>query len=103
MSYYKIPATNEPQTFSIVLAGVNYQLTTTWNYEANSWTLDIADSQGNPIVNGIALVAGADLLGPYAYLNFGGSLFVLSDSGNYAIPTFSDLGTGSKLIFKTTP
>lgn len=96
---YEIPLTPQPQIFNIVLGAVPYILTLTWNTVAQTWMLDIADSTSVPIVRGIPLVTGADLLAQYAYLELGGSLYVKTDSNADAIPTYTNLGSDSHLYF----
>lgn len=96
---YEIPLVANPQTFTISLAGINYKLLVQWNHAAQSWTLDISDSNGNAIISGIPLITGADLLEQYEYLNFGGQLICETDGDATAIPTFTNLGTTSHLYF----
>lgn len=102
MAAYEISLTAEAQRFAIQLAGTVYQMTVQWRNNAQGgWVLDIADAGGTPIVNGIALVTGTDLLGQYAYLGIGGALLVLNSSGGDDAPTFTDLGTDTHLVFVT--
>lgn len=96
---YEIPLDPRPQSFTIALAGVEYQLNLAWNFYSNSWSLDISTPDGVPILAGIPLVSGADLLEQYAYMNFGGSLVVQSDSDLYAIPGYDTLGETDHLYF----
>jgi hypothetical protein len=101
MSLYKIPLTPAPQTFNINLADKEYRLTVRWNasHGSESWSLDIATAdRGEPILSGIPIVTGVDLLGPYEYLNFGGALVCYSGSSDTA-PTFDNLGTENELLF----
>jgi predicted Zn-dependent protease with MMP-like domain len=100
---YEIPLTAAPQQLLISLANVTYQLTVKWNDEASVWVLDIADSSGNGILNGIPLVTGTDLLGQFAYLGLGGSLVAQTDSDLTSPPTFTNLGDTGHLYFVTTP
>ena len=81
MSLYKIPLTPTPQTFNINLADKEYRLTVRWNasFGSESWILDIAAADnGTPILSGIPIVTGVDLLGPYEDLEFGGHLVCYS-------------------------
>lgn len=49
--------------------GVTYSLQFKWNITSYCWTLDIYDTTGTtPILTGLALVTGTDVLGQYAYL-----------------------------------
>ena len=98
----EISLTPVAQTFTITLAGTAYQMTLIWR-NACGWVLDIADISGNPIVRGIVLVTGCDLLGPYTDLDFGGQLFVQTDGGVDAPPTYTNLGIASHLYWLTEP
>lgn len=100
---YIIPLINEPQTFEMTLAGIDYNLTVKWNDSDDAgWILDIADASSNPIVAGIPLVTGVDLLAGLEYLAIGGSLFVMTNgSSPFDVPTLDNLGTDSNLYFQT--
>lgn len=98
-TYYEIPLSSQPQSFTIPLAGATYSMTVKWNWVNASWVLDIADSSGNAIVSGIPLVTGADLLEQFSYLNFGGKLVCQTDNDPDAVPTFANLGTTGHVYF----
>lgn len=104
MALYEIPLTPEPQSFGISLAGRELRLAVRWVETLcadapGGWLLDIFDAPDDlaPLVCGIPLVAGCDLLRPYAYLELGGSLMLSGDMP----PTLSDLGEGVLLLFET--
>lgn len=100
MNGYEIPLIAQPQTLTITLAGVVYQLYVYWCEPAQAWGMDISDNSGNPLITGIALVTGTDLLGQYAFLELGGLLVVFSDGADpLASPTFTNLGSGSHLYW----
>lgn len=102
MATYEIPLSARPQTFGIALAGRNYTLTVQWRDVAEAgWVLDIADTDGAPLLRGIPLVTGADLLAQYEHMGFGGELIVQSDFDVDAIPTWENLGETSHLYFVT--
>lgn len=103
MATYEIPLSPEAQTFSIDLAGVEYQLTLVWNSIANIWVLNLTTANGNsPILSGIPLVANTDLLAPYGYLNLGGQLVAKTDNNPFNPPTYENLGVTGRLYFITT-
>ena len=103
-TYSAIPLQAQPQTFSITLSGVTYNLTVQYrNVAMGGWILDIADSNNNPIAQGIPLVTGANLLAQYAYLGFVGALWVQTQSDPDAVPTFANLGTDGQLYYVTNP
>lgn len=102
MAQYEIPLTSDAQTFAIQLAGVSYRITLRWiGGDQGGWIIDIADAQAVPILTGIPLVTGADLLAQFAYLNFGGSLVVQTDHAPDDVPTYANLGDTSHLYFVT--
>lgn len=94
---YELPLKAQNQTMNIKISGKSYKLTVKWSNTA--WIMNIADSIGKPILSGIPLVTGADLLGQYKYLKLGGSLVVQTDGNVTAIPTFANLGDKSHLFF----
>jgi hypothetical protein len=96
---YEIPLTAVAQDFTIALGGVTYTLTVFWNRAATCWMLNIADALGAPLVMGIPLITGTDLLRQYAYLGISGSLVVQTDYAVDNIPTIDNLGTDSHLYF----
>lgn len=91
-----------PQTFSIQLGSITYQMTLLYRNDTSGlggWVLDIADSSGNPVVQGIPLVTGADLLAQYRHLGFTGSLAIQTTSDPDAVPTFTNLGGDAQLYW----
>ena len=102
MSAYEIPLTPQPQSFSIDLLGTEYRLTLAWCGQHEAWMLDIATTGGLPIVQGIPLVCGVDLLGQYAYLGLPGKLYVQDLSDVDSPPNFDNLGVNS-LLFLVAP
>jgi hypothetical protein len=95
----EIPLIAAGQTFSVTLVGVTYNMTVRWNVPAACWMLDIADTNDSPILNGVPLITGADLLEQYEYLDFGGQLIVQSDNDPTEVPTYVNLGTLGHLYF----
>ncbi len=102
MSLFKIPVTNEPQSFQIALAGKEYTCTCRYNYMIEAgWILDFSDvDTAEVIVTNIPLVTGVDLLDGLEYLGFGGKLFVRTDGDDFAVPTLENLGVESFLYFE---
>lgn len=103
MRVFEIPTTpGTPQIKTIALAGVTYTLILHWCEPPQYWVLDIQDSVGTPIVSGLPLITGADLLNQYPYLGVGGMLVVQTDHDVDAVPTFSSLGLTGHLYFIPT-
>jgi len=101
---YEIPLNGEAQNFQITLSNVKYRFSLQYRNNVNGgWILNIADQNGNDIIDGIPLVTGADLLAQYRHLGISGSLLVSTDGNPDAVPTYTNLGTISHLYFITTP
>ena len=99
-TYLEIPLdAAKPQTLQVTLNGTNYNLRVWWNAPNQLWYIDFFDTQNNPILLGIPMTTGTDLLGQYEYLEFGGSLYALSDFDTAAPPTFVNLGSTGHLYF----
>jgi predicted Zn-dependent protease with MMP-like domain len=103
MTVQEIPLTSAPQTFQILLGSNYFKLAFQWRDPSPGWVLDIVDSTGNPIVQGIPLVTGVDLLEQFQYLGIGGQLRVQTDTLPDAVPTFANLGVNSHLYFVSFP
>ena len=91
----EIPLTNSSQTLKTQINGITYCLTIIWR-DPFGYFLDIADSGGNPLVSGIPLVSGANLLTQYTHL-FDYALVMLSDRQINGVPTNINLGTDTHL------
>jgi hypothetical protein len=102
-TYYEIPTQPVNQEFDVSLAGVTYHLILTWCPPNNAWNMSIEDAQRNPLVSGIPLITGADLLEQFGYLGIGGSLIVQSDFDPDQVPDYGSLGSTGHLFFVTTP
>jgi hypothetical protein len=100
LAAFEVPLTGMPQRFATALGGITYILNFQWrNNPLAGWVLDIADAGGNPLVAGIPLVTGCDLLAQYAYLGFTGGLVVFSDGDLMSVPTFTNLGALSHVFW----
>lgn len=101
MDVYEIPLSPTPQVFSIPLSGVVYRLSFQWIESdiSSGWVMNIADAQESPIVSGIPLVTGINLLDQYGYLGFVGGMAVQTDHNPDLVPTFTNLGETSHLYY----
>lgn len=101
-NFFEIPLSPVPQRFTITLGAVDYRLTVQYRKAGGAgWVLDIADANNVPLVSGIPLVTGTDLLAQYRYLGFAGRLWVQGAANPDDVPTYEDLGIGSHLYWVT--
>jgi len=105
MQRYEIPLSSMNQQFYFSFDGITtYWLRFYFNNTQDEdalWLLDINDVNKNPIVCGIQIVTGVDLLGQFKYLGFPVILYCWSDGANpYAAPTYDNIGTNSHMYFE---
>lgn len=101
-SFFEIPFSPRPERFTVTLSGTDYRLTVQYRKAGGArWVLDIADASDNPLVSGIPLVTGMDLLGQYKHLGFQGRLWVQGAADPDDVPTYEDLGIGSHVFWVT--
>lgn len=102
-TYYEIPVSSRSSRFAVTLNGIKYNMALTWRQNDQAgWILDISDINNTPLVYGIPLTTGLNLLMQYPYLGIG-TLVVLSDGELFVPPTFDTLGTSCHLLFVTEP
>lgn len=99
-----VPLQPQSQQLQITLGAVPYVMVVQWNVPNNSWMMDILDQDNNPIVSGVPLITGADLLEQFEYLMIGGvidagELQVQTTSDTFAVPTYFNLGTDGNLYW----
>lgn len=95
----EIPLKPSAQTLRCSIGGTFCNLTITWR--GNGYILDIADTNKSPIVSGLSLVTGADLLAQLKHLGITGALVILSDSDPSQVPLYDTLGISSHLCVIT--
>lgn len=94
----RIPTRPEAQTLSVDIGAVTYRFRLVYAVaKSGRWVLDIRDADDVPIICGIPLVTGINLLGQHAYLGLGFGLYVGNTDGTDDAPTFEGLGTVSNL------
>ncbi len=96
---YEIPLSGVPQSFSVTFPNGNtYQMRLIYQFNGDGcWILDIADSENNPLVSGIPLITGADLLAQYGYLGLGVVMYATTDADSTEPPHWWNLGTSAHL------
>lgn len=99
MQVLEIPVTPTPQTFRVALNNTVYTWRIYWLVPFQCWVLDIADLYENPLVNGIPLITGADLLAQFPNLVPGG-LYVISDQmPPEIVPDYDHLGITGHIYY----
>lgn len=100
----EIALNNNPnQTYSLTVPGdhqnIAFILTQAWNAEAGYWTIGLYDQTMRPIVLGIPLLCGHDLLEQYQYLNIGSLYVVNIGDPTIETPDDTNIGQNFKLLW----
>lgn len=91
-SIYAIPLSTGAQKFSIRLGNNALQIRLVWREaEGGGWFIDLSDSDGNPLLAGLPLRCGHDLLEEHAHLGLG-KLTVSLDGESNGDPSYADMG-----------
>ena len=96
---YVVPLIPQNQEFDVSLNGTTYHLIVKWNAFSNAWILYVGTDQRVPVLSGIPLVTGCDLLEEFAYLGLGGAFVVQSSNDPDEVPNYTSLGGTGNLFF----
>ncbi|PWI77287.1 hypothetical protein DEO48_25335 [Enterobacter sp. CGMCC 5087] len=99
MKVQEIPLSADNQQFAVSIDGVSYNMRILWR--GTVWVLDLHDSGGNPLILGIPLITGTNLLEQCRHLQLDFALVVECDNPQQEYPTQYDLGTSSHLYLIT--
>lgn len=102
MANLVIPVTPDPYSqFTIDLDGQTIDLTIRWNATLEQWIMNLSGVTFETTVNGITLVTGVNLLGPYAIRELGQLWLVDLEEKNSepGDPETADFGDRFQLIY----
>lgn len=90
MSMYELPMNDEPsQEFTCEIGGNSYLFRIQLNVRGDLWTMDVSSSDDEPILQGVALTLGVDLLSNERFTS--GLLFLVDYTGKNSDPTAENL------------
>jgi hypothetical protein len=98
----RIITTPDPDTTQRVeLGGLVYTLRIVWSQRGSCWHLELADSEGTPILYGVRMITLWPLLYRYRYLGTlpPGDLWFLDLREEAAKPTLEDMGDRFRLYY----
>jgi hypothetical protein len=100
MAYLTIPMTNESYvTFTTTLDVEEYRFTIRYNRTTGAWYGDLLGLNNDIDIKNIKLIAGLDLLEPYARRELG-SLYMSDNEGKNEDPNEDDFGDRFLFIYK---
>jgi hypothetical protein len=86
--------------FDIELEEVTYRLEFEFNDRSRIWYMNIRDSEANPIVMGLTVTIGSDILAPYHHKSCPpGALIAYDSTGKDLDGNVEDLGERIQLVY----
>lgn len=104
MTVYDFPLRADvgPQKMSITLGTVEYKIRFYYaNVPDGGWFMDVRDLSDDPLVLGLALTAGENVVQQFDYLGFEGGIGVCVDFDYTLEPTYDNFGKNGKVQFIT--
>lgn len=96
-----LPATAQEMT--ITLGTKEYTVRFAWcATPEGGWFMDMYDLALEPMIRGLPLVAGVNVLQQFDYLQIPGEIRVQVDEDTLIEPTFENFGTTGKVVFITS-
>ena len=105
MGYIELPVItgNTNHEFKAELSGKVYLFHFRWNTRAACWIMSISTENEGPIISGMSIALGTDLLAQYKDSRLpGGSLFAINYANEYQEPDRDNLGTDVAIVYKET-
>jgi hypothetical protein len=96
---YEVPLIPAPQAFQIALSAIGYQFEVYWCWPAQCWMANLYDAHSQPLILGLPLTTGVDILGQFVYVGVPGRMVVQTDHNALVPPTFANLGIQSHLYY----
>jgi hypothetical protein len=103
MAFIELPiiADTPDQSFSVILDGSLYQVRLRYNGRAGCWALSLFNAAGAPLIAGMAVRLGVDLLAQFSDNAFPpGRLFIINWADEYAKPGRKNFGSDVSLIYE---
>lgn len=98
----EFPLRPEAQVMTIEMASVLYTVRFGWaDTPDGGWFMDLGTYEGTPLIRGLPLTAGENILQQFDYLGIGGEIRVETDGNALVEPTYGNLGSNGKVFFIT--
>lgn len=103
MATWEFPLLPQAQQMQIQLGEIDYSIRFGWcDSPDGGWFIDIADVAGNPIIQGLPLTAGENILQQFDYLGLPGEIRVQTDGNPLVEPSYANLGSNGQVLFITS-
>lgn len=94
---------NRNYEFRISLDGVFFTLAFRFNFRMNRWFMDVKDGENVPLINGVPLLQGTDLIERFKAVTLPAGHFLMLNLEDETIEAGADdLGANSLLLYADT-
>lgn len=99
---YEFPLRPEAQQMTIQLGEVEYVVRFGWcDAPDGGWFIDMTALDGAPLIRGLPLTAGENVLQQFDHFGIPGEIRVQTDNDELVEPTYGNLGSNGKVLFIT--
>lgn len=103
MATFEFPLSPNAQQMTVPIGDRELTFRFAWSDSPDGgWFVDISTLDGAPLVRGLPLTAGENVLQQFGYLGIGGAIYVQTDADPFVEPTYDNLGLNGR-VFLVTP
>ncbi len=102
MTIFEFPLSPNAQQMTVPIGGSELTFRFAWaDSPDGGWFVDISRLDGTPLVRGLPLTAGENVLQKFDYLGIGGAIYVQTDADPLIEPTYDNLGLNGRVLLVT--
>lgn len=102
MAAFEFPLTPGAQQMTVPVSDEQFTFRFAWSDSPEGgWFIDILRLDGSPLVRGLPLTAGENVLQQFDYLGISGAIYVQTDNDPLVEPTYDNLGLNGRVFFVT--
>jgi hypothetical protein len=99
MAVFEFPLSPSAQQMTVPIGARELTFRFAWSDSpAGGWFVDISSIDGTPLVRGLPLTAGENVLQQFNYLGIGGAIHVQTDVDPLVEPTYDNLGLNGRVF-----
>ena len=102
MAVFEFPLSPNAQQMTVPIGDEQFTFRFAWSDSPDGgWFIDVLRLDGSPLVRGLPLTAGENVLQQFDYLGIPGEIRVQTDNDPLVEPTYDNLGLNGRVFFVT--